>query len=107
MGVNMPARTVIFDSITKHDGRENRNLLPAEYIQMAGRAGRRGSDKEGTVIILCKGKVPSSLELKDMMMGKPNQLKSQFRLTYGMVIINSVKIKIKFIQWFIQFTSGS
>lgn len=103
----MPARTVIFDSITKHDGRENRNLLPAEYIQMAGRAGRRGSDKEGTVIILCKGKVPSSLELKDMMMGKPNQLKSQFRLTYGMVIINSVKIKIKFIQWFIQFTSGS
>ncbi|KAI4466930.1 atp-dependent rna and dna helicase [Holotrichia oblita] len=86
MGVNMPARTVIFDSVRKHDGRELRNLLPAEYIQMAGRAGRRGSDKEGTVIILCKGKVPSSLELKDMMMGKPNQLKSQFRLTYGMVL---------------------
>ncbi|GJQ84402.1 tst [Trypoxylus dichotomus] len=86
MGVNMPARTVIFDSITKHDGKETRNLLPAEYIQMAGRAGRRGSDKEGTVIILCKGKIPSSLELKDMMIGKPNQLKSQFRLTYGMVL---------------------
>lgn len=85
MGVNMPARTVIFDSVRKHDGRELRSLLPAEYIQMAGRAGRRGSDKEGTVILLCKGKVPSSLELKDMMIGKPNQLKSQFRLTYGMV----------------------
>lgn len=91
MGVNMPARTVIFDSVRKHDGRDIRNLLPAEYIQMAGRAGRRGSDKEGTVIILCKGKVPSSLELKDMMMGKPNQLKSQFRLTYGMVSVWNIK----------------
>ena len=47
MGVNMPARTVVFDNIKKHDGKEFRTLLPAEYIQMAGRAGRRGLDSTG------------------------------------------------------------
>ncbi len=51
MGVNMPARTVVFDTIRKHDGTGFRNLLPAEYIQMAGRAGRRGLDTTGTVSI--------------------------------------------------------
>ena len=68
MGVNMPARTVVFDSIRKHDGKEFRNLLPGEYIQMAGRAGRRGLDTTGTVIILAKGDVPPIGELQVMMM---------------------------------------
>ncbi|CAG9764055.1 unnamed protein product [Ceutorhynchus assimilis] len=86
MGVNMPTRTVIFDSVKKHDGLELRNLLPAEYIQMAGRAGRRGKDEKGTVLILCKLYVPPETELKEMMTGKPNKLVSQFRLTYGMVL---------------------
>ncbi|KAF7271600.1 hypothetical protein GWI33_015550 [Rhynchophorus ferrugineus] len=86
MGVNMPARTVIFDSIKKHDGMERRYLLPAEYIQMAGRAGRRGKDEKGTVIILCKLFVPSDSELKGTMIGLPSKLSSQFRLTYGMVL---------------------
>ncbi|CAG2064485.1 unnamed protein product [Timema podura] len=70
MGVNMPARTVLFDSVRKFDGIEMRNLLPAEYIQMAGRAGRRGLDKTGTVIIICKSNVPGKLELREMMLGK-------------------------------------
>ncbi|GAU90785.1 hypothetical protein RvY_03155 [Ramazzottius varieornatus] len=52
MGVNMLARTVVFDSINKHDGLEFRDLRPREYIQMSGRAGRRGLDKTGNVIIL-------------------------------------------------------
>lgn len=85
MGVNMPARTVVFDAIKKHDGKELRDLVPAEYIQMAGRAGRRGLDSEGTVIILCKYVVPAEENLKKMMLGKPSSLVSQFRLTYGMV----------------------
>merc|ERR1712157_639941 len=54
MGVNMPARSVLFDSIRKHDGRQVRNLKTSEFIQMAGRAGRRGLDTVGTVIMLCK-----------------------------------------------------
>nr|XP_023019779.1 helicase SKI2W [Leptinotarsa decemlineata]XP_023019780.1 helicase SKI2W [Leptinotarsa decemlineata] len=86
MGVNMPARTVVFDSIKKHDGKELRELEPAEYIQMAGRAGRRGLDAEGTVIILCKFGFPTEDSLKKMMLGKPSSLVSQFRLTYGMVL---------------------
>ena len=42
MGVNMPARTVVYDSLKKHDGTGLRFLQPGEYTQMAGRAGRRG-----------------------------------------------------------------
>uniref|UniRef100_A0A667WY24 SKI2 subunit of superkiller complex n=1 Tax=Myripristis murdjan TaxID=586833 RepID=A0A667WY24_9TELE len=86
MGVNMPARTVVFDSIRKHDGTGFRNLLPGEYIQMAGRAGRRGLDATGTVIILCKTGVHDMGDLHVMMLGKPTVLQSQFRLTYTMIL---------------------
>ncbi|CAG2106677.1 unnamed protein product, partial [Medioppia subpectinata] len=85
MGVNMPARTVVFDSIDKHDGNNWRDLLPSEYIQMAGRAGRRGKDLNGTVIILCKYDIPDSPRLTRMIQGSANQLVSQFRLTYHMI----------------------
>ncbi|XP_063831458.1 superkiller complex protein 2 [Ostrinia nubilalis] len=86
MGVNMPARTVVFDEVTKFDGQQRRTLAPAEYIQMAGRAGRRGLDDTGTVIILCKDGVPDLVTLKGMMMGIPQKLSSQFRLTYAMIL---------------------
>lgn len=86
MGVNMPARTVLFDSIRKHDGRQLRDLLPGEYIQMAGRAGRRGLDTTGTVILLCKEDVPELSDLHRMMLGTPTHLNSQFRITYTMVL---------------------
>ncbi|XP_050775554.1 SKI2 subunit of superkiller complex protein isoform X3 [Gopherus flavomarginatus] len=86
MGVNMPARTVVFDSVRKHDGSGFRDLLPGEYIQMAGRAGRRGLDTTGMVIVLCKTCVPEMADLHRMMLGKPTQLQSQFRLTYTMIL---------------------
>jgi len=41
----MPARSVVFNGYRKHDGKGFRDLLPGEYTQMAGRAGRRGKDK--------------------------------------------------------------
>ena len=50
MGLNMPARTVIFASLTKFDGGSFRYLSSGEYIQMSGRAGRRGLDTRGLVI---------------------------------------------------------
>ncbi|XP_057254376.1 SKI2 subunit of superkiller complex protein-like, partial [Pezoporus wallicus] len=86
MGLNMPARTVVFDSIRKHDGNNFRDLLPGEYIQMSGRAGRRGLDAMGTVIILCRGSVPDLPDLHRMMLGRPTRLQSQFRLTYPMIL---------------------
>lgn len=86
MGVNMPARSVIFDSTSKFDGKCSRNLEPAEYTQMAGRAGRRGLDTTGTVIILCKTNIPDAEILKRMILGKPMRLESQFRLTYAMIL---------------------
>ena len=51
LGINMPARTVIFDSLTKYNGEEIAPLKIREFMQMAGRAGRRGIDKEGDVVI--------------------------------------------------------
>jgi len=48
----MPARTVVFSGTRKDDGRQFRDLLPGEMTQMAGRAGRRGLDATGTVIIV-------------------------------------------------------
>ncbi|KAF9583911.1 hypothetical protein BGW38_008142 [Lunasporangiospora selenospora] len=87
MGVNMPARTVVFSGIRKHDGRSFRNLLPGEYTQMSGRAGRRGLDSTGLVIIATAGDAPpESLELQDMILGKATKLQSQFRLTYNMIL---------------------
>jgi len=54
----MPAKCVVFSGIRKHDGRSFRDILPGEYTQMAGRAGRRGLDTTGTVIILPGDELP-------------------------------------------------
>lgn len=52
MGVNMPAKTVLFTSARKFDGTNNRWISSGEYIQMSGRAGRRGKDEKGLVILM-------------------------------------------------------
>ncbi|KAI9264753.1 NUC185 domain-containing protein [Sporodiniella umbellata] len=87
MGVNMPARCVVFSGIRKHDGRNFRYLLPGEYTQMSGRAGRRGLDNTGVVIIAAGGEEPPEASvLSTMLLGKPTKLESQFRLTYNMIL---------------------
>eukprot|EP01063_Lacrimia_lanifica_P023042 TRINITY_DN3054_c0_g1_i1.p1 TRINITY_DN3054_c0_g1~~TRINITY_DN3054_c0_g1_i1.p1 ORF type:complete len:1287 (+),score=519.06 TRINITY_DN3054_c0_g1_i1:82-3942(+) len=88
MGVNAPAKCVVFADVTKHDGSgTKRDLLPGEYIQMSGRAGRRGLDTVGHVLIACTGgTVPPPESLKKMMTGTPVTLESKFRLTYTMVL---------------------
>nr|GLL30960.1 DExH-box ATP-dependent RNA helicase DExH11 isoform X2 [Ipomoea trifida] len=86
MGVNAPARTVAFDHLRKFDGKEFRQLLPGEYTQMAGRAGRRGLDKIGTVIVLCRDEIAEERDLKNVMVGSATKLESQFRLTYIMIL---------------------
>ncbi|CAE8594175.1 unnamed protein product [Polarella glacialis] len=86
MGVNMPARSVIFTSWTKHDGTQRRTLLPSEYTQMAGRAGRRGLDTEGHVYILCGDDLPAQKQITGMMTNKAEPLNSRFRITFAMIL---------------------
>ncbi|QVM09124.1 hypothetical protein D8B26_003790 [Coccidioides posadasii str. Silveira] len=88
MGLNLPTRTVVFSGFRKHDGRQFRDLLPGEYTQMAGRAGRRGLDTVGSVIIATSGRdeAPPIWALKKMILGDPTKLRSQFRLTYNMIL---------------------
>jgi len=88
MGLNLPTRTVVFSGFRKHDGRSFRNLTPGEYTQMAGRAGRRGLDSVGIVIIVAPGseEAPPAGELRQMILGDPTKLRSQFRLTYNMML---------------------
>ncbi|MCJ1251775.1 hypothetical protein MMC30_009013 [Trapelia coarctata] len=88
MGLNLPTRTVVFSGFRKHDGRAFRDLLPGEYTQMAGRAGRRGLDPIGTVIIVAPGveEAPPVAALRQMILGDPTKLRSQFRLTYNMIL---------------------
>ncbi|KAG6897960.1 hypothetical protein C0992_008350 [Termitomyces sp. T32_za158] len=86
IGVNMPAKCVVFSGIRKHDGRSFRDILPGEYTQMAGRAGRRGLDPTGTVIIIANDSLPEQVTLHTMILGTPGKLSSQFRLTYNMIL---------------------
>ncbi|KAM9964402.1 hypothetical protein ACTFIW_004165 [Dictyostelium discoideum] len=86
MGVNMPAKTVVYSSTRKHDGITFRDLIPGEYTQMSGRAGRRGLDKVGTVIITYWKDIPEQATIESMILGTPSRLNSQFRLTYNMIL---------------------
>ncbi|KAJ5666990.1 hypothetical protein N7462_011399 [Penicillium macrosclerotiorum] len=89
MGLNLPTRTVVFSGFRKHDGKGFRDLLPGEYTQMAGRAGRRGLDTVGYVIITNnagRDDAPPAGALKKMILGDPTKLRSQFRLTYNMIL---------------------
>ncbi|KAF3990129.1 hypothetical protein FT663_01501 [Candidozyma haemuli var. vulneris] len=92
MGLNLPTRTVVFSELRKHDGRGFRNLLPGEFTQMAGRAGRRGLDSTGTVIVMSYNDPLSPTDFKEVTMGTPTKLSSQFRLTYNM-ILNLLRIE--------------
>lgn len=88
MGLNLPTRTVVFSGFRKHDGKGFRDLLAGEYTQMAGRAGRRGLDTVGSVIIVTSGRdeAPNAGALRRMILGDPTKLRSQFRLTYNMIL---------------------
>lgn len=92
MGVNAPARTVVFQTLRKHDGQSFRSLLPGEYAQMAGRAGRRGLDAVGTVLIAAWDDLPWENALKKVCTGTSTHLESRFRLTYSM-ILNLLRIE--------------
>ncbi|GJN28591.1 hypothetical protein PR202_gb16790 [Eleusine coracana subsp. coracana] len=85
MGLNMPAKTVVFTSVKKWDGDTNRYIGSGEYIQMSGRAGRRGKDERGICVIMIDEKMEMSV-IKEMVLGKPAPLISTFRLSYYTIL---------------------
>jgi ATP-dependent RNA helicase DOB1 len=85
IGLNMPARTVLFTSIKKFDGKISRSLTSGEYIQMSGRAGRRGKDDRGIVITVITEQLEPA-KCKEMMHGAADALNSQFNLGYNMLL---------------------
>ncbi|KAK5851505.1 hypothetical protein PBY51_023052 [Eleginops maclovinus] len=85
MGINMPARTVLFTSARKFDGKNHRFITSGEYIQMSGRAGRRGMDDRGIVIFMVDEKMSPSIG-KQLLKGTADPLNSAFHLTYNMVL---------------------
>lgn len=91
IGLNMPAKTVVFTATRKFDGREFRDISSGEYIQMSGRAGRRGLDDRGVVIMMCDEKLEPQAA-KEMVKGEADRLDSAFHLGYNMVL-NLMKVE--------------
>jgi len=78
VGVNMPTRSVIFTELSKHDGKGTRILRYDEFMQMSGRAGRRGKDPEGYVIYCPLRPIEPKHEILSLLKGKSLKLTSQY-----------------------------
>nr|XP_027202164.1 uncharacterized helicase C17H9.02-like [Dermatophagoides pteronyssinus] len=91
MGINMPARSVIFTGLQKFDGERQRMITPGEYTQMSGRAGRRGIDTRGYSIVLLTSKYKEE-QLERLFTGSALMLSSQFYLKYS-TILNLLRIQ--------------
>ncbi|EGB08162.1 hypothetical protein AURANDRAFT_268, partial [Aureococcus anophagefferens] len=85
IGINMPAKTVVFTETRKFDGKDFRWLSAGEYIQMSGRAGRRGKDDKGTVIQILDEKMEPQVA-KDILYGGADALDSSYHVTYNMLL---------------------
>ncbi|KAI4950494.1 ATP-dependent RNA helicase mtr4 [Alternaria rosae] len=85
IGLNMPAKTVVFTSVRKFDGVSQRWVTPSEFIQMSGRAGRRGLDDRGIVIMMI-GEQMEPAVAKEIVRGQQDNLNSAFHLGYNMIL---------------------
>lgn len=86
LGINMPARTVVFDSLRKFDGITFDYMPARDYLQMAGRAGRQGIDKEGLVISILDDEALADAPLADLFGGKVEPIQSRFNLSYSTIV---------------------
>jgi len=91
VGIDMPARTTVFTQLTKPTMNGHRNLYTQEFMQMAGRAGRRGKDTKGFVVYYPypegKGGIPYG-EFSTMVMGSPPRAESQLVINKDFVVRN-------------------
>ncbi len=86
VGINMPAKTVVFEALKKYDGVSFRYLKSKEFFQMAGRAGRRGLDKEGFVIPMINFEILKFNYIDKLRQGDIEPINSMFKLSYNTVI---------------------
>jgi superfamily II RNA helicase len=84
-GINMPARSTVITKISKRTNDGHRILTASEFLQMSGRAGRRGMDEVGYVIIV-SSQYEGAQEAATLASSPPDPLNSQFTPTYGMVL---------------------
>ncbi|WGL50762.1 DEAD/DEAH box helicase [Nocardioides sp. BP30] len=85
LGINMPARTVVIEKLSKWNGETHADLSPGEYTQLVGRAGRRGLDVEGHGLVLWQpGMNPR--ELAGLASTRTYPLRSSFRPSYNMAV---------------------
>ena len=85
LGINMPARTVVIEKLSKWNGETHADITPGEYTQLTGRAGRRGLDVEGHGVVLWQpGMNPR--ELAGLASTRTYPLRSSFRPSYNMAV---------------------
>lgn len=84
-GINMPARSTVISSISKRTDEGHRILTANEFLQMSGRAGRRGMDEVGYVVIVGTP-FQTPQDVADLVLSKSNPLESRFSPSYSMVL---------------------
>ncbi len=84
-GINMPARSTVISAVSKRTDSGHRMLTPSEFLQMSGRAGRRGMDEIGYVTIIGTA-FQSPEEVAELVTSEANPLESRFSPTYSMVV---------------------
>jgi ATP-dependent RNA helicase HelY len=85
LGINMPARTVVLERLSKFTGETHEVLQPGDYTQLTGRAGRRGIDTAGTAVVLHQRDIPFDRVAAIAAQGS-HPLQSSFQPTYNMAV---------------------
>ena len=85
LGINMPARTVVLEKLSKWNGESHVTITPGEFTQLTGRAGRRGIDIEGNAVVLWNRDTDSA-SLAGLASTRTYPLRSSFKPTYNMTI---------------------
>jgi ATP-dependent RNA helicase HelY len=85
LGINMPARSVMLESLSKWNGEAHVDLTPGEYTQLTGRAGRRGIDVEGHGVVLWTGGLDPR-HVASLASTRTYPLRSSFRPSYNMAV---------------------
>ncbi len=86
LGINMPARTAVFAELRKFDGVSFDYLRTRDYLQMAGRAGRQGLDRQGLVVSFLGERDLEEAPMHRMITGRPEPIESRFRLSYSTIL---------------------